>query len=381
MDRRRKLCAFIDTLAPELVEVSRYIHRHPEAGYEEFMATAFLIDKLRSRGFNLEKPIERIPTAFRARYGSSIGKPAIGFMAEYDALPEIGHGCGHNLIAASAYGAAIALMSSVNELGGSVWLFGTPAEECDGGKIPMLEQGVFAPLDAALMMHPESLFLVNTTGLAMDSLHIHFRGKASHAASTPHEGINALDAVIQLFNNINALRQQLKPDVRVHGIITRGGTFPNIIPDRTEAKLYVRAPERSDLNGVTEKVKNCARGAAKATGCRLRITAFERSFDNIKNNPVIAKLIEENLRWLGVDDIAEMDLEPGSTDFGNVSQKIPSVYIYAATAPRGSSLHTREFAKLSAAPMAHEGMLTAVKAMALTALNLLENPALVKQLR
>jgi amidohydrolase len=381
MDRKKKLCAYVDSLAADLVEVSTFIHRNPESGYQEFKASALLMERLRKHGFSVEQPLEKMPTAFKARYGSSLGRPAIGFMAEYDALPEIGHGCGHNLIAASAYGAALALVPSIREFGGSVWLFGTPAEEYDGGKIPMLEEGIFDSLDAAMMMHPECLYMVNTSALAMDALHFHFLGKAAHASATPHEGINALDAVIQLFNGINALRQHLRPEARVHGIITRGGNYPNIIPDHTEAKIYVRAPERAYLDGVTRKVKNCARGAAKATGCRLKISSFERSFDNIRNNPVIARLVHDNLSWLGVEEIAPFDMEPGSTDFGNVSQKIPSVYIYAATAPKGSSLHTKEFAKLSLAPMAHEALIISVKAMALTALNLLENPALVKELR
>lgn len=208
-----------------------------------------------------------------------------------------------------------------------------------------------------------------------------FAGKAAHASATPHEGINALDAVILFFNAINALRQQVKPEVRIHGIITKGGTYPNIIPDITEAQIYVRALDRSYLDRVAEKVRNCARGAARATGCTVRIKPFERSMDNLINNSVLSGLMEKNLREIGIHDIAEEDLEPGSTDFGNVSHKVPSLYIYAATAPKGSSLHTREFTKLSITPAAHQSTLNAVKAMALTGLDLLIEPAVVKEIK
>lgn len=381
MKNRQALLKRIDDLTPEILEVSSYIHSRPELGYKELKAAAYLESMLSRQGFQVEHPLPDIPTALRASRSAGSGKPAIGFIAEYDALPSIGHGCGHNLIAASAYGASVALASSLERVEGSVWFFGTPAEEYDGGKIPMLSAGVFKPVDAVMMMHPECIYLVNTMSLALDALQVRFRGKAAHASATPHEGINALDAVILFFNAINALRQQVKPEVRIHGIITKGGTYPNIIPDITEAQIYVRALDRSYLDRVAEKVRNCARGAARATGCTVRIKPFERSMDNLINNSVLSGLMEKNLREIGIHDIAEEDLEPGSTDFGNVSHKVPSLYIYAATAPKGSSLHTREFTKLSITPAAHQSTLNAVKAMALTGLDLLIEPAVVKEIK
>jgi amidohydrolase len=381
MTDRDALLKRIDELAAEMIEVSSSIHSRPELGYREVKAAALMESMLKRHGFTVERPLADIPTALRAFRSAGSGKPAIAFIAEYDALPSIGHGCGHNLIAASAFGASVALASSLEKLEGSVWLYGTPAEEYDGGKIPMLSAGLFDNIDAVMMMHPECIYLVNTMSLALDALQIRFSGKEAHASATPHEGINALDAVILLFNAINALRQQVKPEVRIHGIITKGGTYPNIIPDITEAQIYVRASDRTYLDTVTEKVRNCARGAARATGCRVTIKPFERSMDNLINNSVMAGLLRTNLNETGIHDIAEEDLEPGSTDFGNVSHKVPSLYMYAATAPKGSSLHTREFAKLSITPAAHQGMLNSVKAMALTGLDLLKSPELVAELK
>ncbi|MBI5242068.1 MAG: M20 family metallopeptidase [Elusimicrobia bacterium] len=376
---RKRLLKRVDELAPEIVAVSRFVHEHPEMGYREFQAADFLAGKLVAQGFTVERPMKKMRTALRAVFKGKRPKPAVGFISEYDALPDIGHGCGHNLIAASGFGAAAALAPFAKELGGSVWLFGTPAEESGNGKVLMVEAGLFDPVDAVMMMHPESMYLVNTSALALDALEFRFFGRASHAASTPYEGVNALDAVIQLFNAVNALRQQLRPDVRVHGIITQGGSFPNVIPDFTEARFYVRAEKRKGLDAVTKKVKGCARGAAQAAGCRLKISEFERPLDDIRNNPVLGRILEGSLRSLGVKQIVERDEVPGSSDFGNVSQRRPAQYIYCATAPKGKDLHTREFARLSAAPLAHLNLILSVKALALAGLELLLDPALVRQ--
>ena len=231
------------------------------------------------------------------------------------------------------------------------------------------------------MMHPEGMYLVNTAGLALDPVEFEYRGRAAHAAGTPYEGINALDAVIQLFNGINALRQQLRADARIHGIITEGGTYPNITPDHTVAKLYVRAMERAYCTEVTRKVINCARGAATATGCKLTVKRFERSYDNVVNNPVLARLVTESLHSLGIHDLAESDPVPGSSDFGNLSHRVPSLYVYCATAPKDSVLHTKEFARLSIARRAHEHTIIVAKAMALAGLEILSDHTLAKQLR
>lgn len=379
MDLRKRILKRVDELRGELVEISKFIHANPELGYHEKKASECLIAHLKKHGFNVEYPVKGVKYAFRASVRGGKKGPAIGFISEYDALPEIGHACGHNLIAASGFGAAAALAPFIKELGGSVYLFGTPAEECDGGKIPMLERGLFKAVDATMMMHPEGMYLVNAGGLALDALKFTFHGRASHAACTPHEGVNALDAMILFFNGVSVLRQQVKPDVRIHGIITKGGVFPNIIPDLTEADFYVRSEDRKYLDIVTEKVVKCAKGATVATGCRVEIKRFERAMDDVVNNPVLGRLVEKNLKALGVRDIVAKDEVPGSTDYGNVSRAVPSIYFYCATAPKGSELHTKEFAALSITDDAHRNMLISVKAMALSALDLFKDRTLLQK--
>jgi amidohydrolase len=381
MNMKRFLLRKVAALEPDIVAVSRFIHSHPEEGFQERACSEFLAAALANQGFRVERPLPRLPTAFRASRRGRRSGPAIAFIAEYDCLPGIGHGCGHNLIAASAFGAASALAPFLQETGGSVWVFGTPAEEYGSGKVPMLKARLFAPVQAVLMAHPESFWLVNTACLALDALRFEFQGRTSHAAATPWEGRNALDAVIGLFNNISALRQQLKPDVRVHGIITKGGEAPNVIPDHTAAEFYIRALRRRDLDEVTARIKDCARAAALAAGCRVTVRESEPPLDDMVNNPVLAAVVERQLRGLGIKDIAAEDTVPGSADIGNVSHRVPTVYFYCPVAPLGMDLHTKEFARQAVTDQAHRGLLDAVKALALSGLELLRKPALVKEAR
>jgi amidohydrolase len=381
MDLRQTLFRRIAALAPEIAAVSRFIHSHPEEGFRERACSEFLAAALANQGFRVERPLPRLPTALRASRRGRRAGPGIGFIAEYDALPGIGHGCGHNLIAAAAFGAAAALAPLLDRTGGSVWVFGTPAEEYGSGKIPMLKAGLFAPVGAVLMAHPETFWLVNTAGLALDALRFDFRGRTSHAAATPWEGRNALDAVIGFFNNVSALRQQLRPDVRVHGIITEGGQAPNVIPDRTAAEFYVRAPRRRELDCVTARVKTCARAAAQAAGCRVSIHASEPPLDDIVNNPALSGAVARALRSIGVRDLAPSDPVPGSADIGNVSHRVPTAYFYCPVAPDGMDLHTRDFARRAGGDAAQKANLEAVKVLALAGLELLRKPALVREAR
>ncbi len=381
MDMRRRLLRRVEALAPDIAGVSRFIHSHPEEGFRERACSEFLAAALANQGFRVERPLPRLPTALRASRRGRRPGPGIGFIAEYDALPGIGHGCGHNLIAAAAFGAAAALAPLLERTGGSVWVFGTPAEEYGSGKIPMLKARLFAPVGAVLMAHPETFWLVRTSGLALDALRFEFRGRTSHAAATPWEGRNALDAVIGLFNNISALRQQLRPDVRVHGIITKGGEAPNVIPDRTEAEFYVRALRRRELDEVTARVKVCARAAAKAAGCRVSVRASEPPLDDIVNNPVLSGVVAGQLKTLGVRGLAETDPAAGSADIGNVSHRVPTAYFYCPVAPAGTDLHTREFARHAGGDAAQKANLAAVKALALAGLELLRKPSLVREAR
>ncbi|OGS36514.1 MAG: hypothetical protein A3J82_01655 [Elusimicrobia bacterium RIFOXYA2_FULL_69_6] len=381
MDLRQELLRRISALEPDITAVSRFVHSHPEEGFRERACSEFLAAALANQGLRVERPLPRLPTALRASRRGRRPGPGIGFIAEYDALPGIGHGCGHNLIAAAAFGAASALAPLLDRTGGSVWVFGTPAEEYGSGKIPMLKARLFAPVGAVLMAHPETFWLVRTEGLALDALRFDFRGRTSHAAATPWEGRNALDAVIGLFNSVSALRQQLRPDVRVHGIIKEGGEAPNVIPDRTAAEFYVRARRRRDLDSVTARVKDCARAAAKAAGCRVSIRASEPPLDDIVNNPVLSGAVERALRGLGVRDLPAADPASGSADIGNVSHRVPTAYFYCPVAPKGLDLHTREFARHAGGGPAQKANLEAVKVLALAALELLRQPALVREAR
>ncbi len=234
-------------LSANIFSISHRIHDNPELGYQEKFASGLLCDTLEQHGFTVEREYVGISTAFCARRGNGQG-PRVAFLAEYDALPGMGHGCGHNIIATSALSAGIGLGAVIGELGGEVWVIGTPAEETDGAKVVMVQKGAFNQIDAALMIHPHAGYYYTTESLALDALEVEFFGKPSHAAAAPWEGVNALDAMLMTFNSLNALRQQIRPDARIHGIISNGGAAPNIIPDHTMARFYLRAKQRSYLN-------------------------------------------------------------------------------------------------------------------------------------
>lgn len=253
------------------VELARFIGEHPELGHEEFLASARLTEALTLHGFDVQKAVLDLPTAFLGVYKSEKPGPTVAFLCEYDALPDIGHACGHHLIATMGLAAAVGLKAVIDEIGGTIRVYGTPAEETKGAKVDMAAAGLFDDVDFALMAHPYNAYERSGTSLAMDAILFEYFGKAAHAAASPHEGVNALDAVIQLFNAVNALRQQLRSHARVHGIITDGGKAPNIIPDYAAAHFYVRANDRPYTDEVVGKILQCAEGAALATGCRDQV--------------------------------------------------------------------------------------------------------------
>lgn len=372
---KQKLIEEIDNLSEKLLEIADYIYNNPEQGHEEHKAAAKLTEELENQGFNIERGIAGLETSFKATYGDR--KPVVAILAEYDALPE-GHACGHNLIAAMAVGAAIALKNHQKELQGRVDVFGTPAEETDGAKVTMVEQGVFDDIDAAMMIHPSDKNMILDTSLAMDAIEFTYHGRSAHASAAPHDGINALDAVIQLFNSINALRQQLKEDVRIHGIITEGGSAPNIIPKKAVARFYVRAKDRNYLDEVVEKVLNCANGAASATGCKLEHRNFELSFDNMITNKVMSNLFKENLEALG-EHLDPPSKTYGSTDMGNVSHVAPAVHPYISISDQEIAAHTQEFLEAAGSDRGKQGMITGTKVMALTIYDLLTQPELLER--
>lgn len=379
---RQQVIQEVDRLRDRLVQVSKTIHSNPELGLQEYKSSELLAAELEKNGFVVERKVAGMDTAFKATFKGKQDGPTIALLAEYDALPEIGHACGHNLIATIALGAGLALSKVMPKLNGSVVVLGTPDEEGSGGKVTMIESGIFKDVDAAMIVHPSNRTQVVADELAISSVEIKFKGKAVHASSTPEKGINALDAVIQTFNGINALRQHVRSDVRIHGIITDGGKRPNIVPEAAAASFYVRAADRRYKDKILRRVKKCAQGAAAATGAKLEFIVRPRTLDDMKNNMTMAKLFEKNLRVLG-EKVQAPDPKAGkgSTDMGNVSYAVPSIHPSIAIGPKKLAGHSREFAEASISERGYEAMLVAAKATALTSVDLFSDEALMNKVK
>lgn len=376
-----QILAAIDNAAGELIGLARRIHATPEVAFQERQACAWLTETLERYGFRTQQGVADLETAFRAEIAGDGRGPTVAILAEYDALPEIGHACGHNLICTAAVGAGIGLAAVREHLPGRVIVLGTPAEEGGGGKVIMLERGAFAGIDAAMMFHPAGYTLPERPSLASYRLSIKFMGKAAHAAAKPDEGINALDAMIQTFSAVGLLRQQLRDDARVHGIITYGGAAPNIIPDRAEAVFTCRATDSGYAKKVLDRVIACAEGASTATGAKLEY-AVRKGYDAIKPNRALAETFSRHLTALG----SPLDTPPdrprmGSTDMGDVSQAIPSIHPYVSIGPKALGGHTVEFREAALSDKGFKAMLTAAKAMALTSYDLLTQPDLMARVR
>lgn len=372
----------ISRLSPQLKKTSLFIGRNPELGHEEFQAVDTLTALLTRLGFDVERGILDIPTSFIARYTAPKAGPVIAFLAEYDALPEIGHACGHHLICTMSIAAAAGLKAVIDETGGEIRVYGTPAEETKGAKVPMSQAGLFDDVDAALMAHPYHTYEHSGASLAMDAVQFEFFGKAAHAAANPSEGINALDAVLQLFNSVNALRQQLESHVRIHGIIKEGGTAANIIPDYAVAQFYIRSANRPYTDETVEKVLRCAEGAALQTGAKLKITNYEFSYDELVTNPVLSETYTRNLTALGIDPgVIETGKDHGSLDLGNVSRRCPAIHPYVKVIDEKHLLHTVEFRDRALEDRALEGMLFGAKVLAATAYDVLTVPGLAERVR
>lgn len=363
----------IETRRHQLSELSLKIHANPELGFQEFKAAGWLTEYLEESGFSVERGICELPTAFRAAYGR--GKPAIALLAEYDALPEVGHACGHNLIATSAVGAGVAAKLAVDTFGGSILILGTPAEELYGGKAIMAERGTFDDIDMAMMVHPGVNNFVTTQALACQALDVEFFGKEAHAAAQPEAGINALEAMLQSFAAINSLRQHTKDTARIHGIITDGGKAANVVPAHSAGNFIVRAAEDSYLDELKEKVINCFIGAATASGARLEYRWGEARYAAMLNNLSLARLFRSNLQSLGRKvRFRDSGRNFGSTDMGNVSQLVPSIHPFVAIAPVKVLAHSPQFAQAAASADGTSGLLDAAKTMAMTVVDLLAQP-------
>lgn len=371
----------IKDIFPELVELNEYIYKHPELGHKEEKACKAHVNMLRKYGFDVEEHFIGIQTAFKATYDSKITGPTIAVMCEYDALPGIGHGCGHNMIGTVGTGVGIVLKSYMETIGGKIIVLGTPAEETDGAKVDMADQGVFDHVDIAMMAHPSSKTYVSIESLAMEAIEFEFLGKAAHAAAAPEKGINALDAVISTFNNINALREHITSTTRIHGIIKEGGVAANIVPERAVAHFYVRATTKTYLKEVIEKVKNCARGAALATGAELNIRNYEKSYDNFVKNKTFNNIIKKNFVSYGFGPIEERTSNLGSLDAGNVSQVCPTVHPMFSITEVNIPGHTRKFGEATVTPYALEKMKDVIGALVQSGLDIINDNELLSAIQ
>ena len=367
-------------LRKEVWEVARQIGEHPELGYKEYFASNILSCFLKKHGFRVDLGVAGMETAFLARFSGARPGPRIAFIAEYDALPVIGHGCGHNLIGAASAGAAVILSKSL-DLAGEVLVIGAPAEETSGGKVTLVEKGVFKDVDVAMMFHPGSENVPVISSLALDALEFTFHGRSAHSVAASNFGINALDAVINFFIGINALKKQVSQDFKINGIITEGGTAPNIIPERAVARFYLRARERKDLDDLREQVVRCAEGAASMVSAKMTWEKFEYSYDQMHTNLSLAECFTSNLNEMGINRIAPPQTAMGSVDMGNVSRVVPAIHPYLTLGTGREIPHTREFAQVSLSPKGESLVLLAMQALALTGWDVLSDKKLLQQIK
>ena len=374
---KARAAARVDELAEALVAASHDIHARPELAYEEHFAAGRLADLVEVQGIAVERGAFGLPTAFVARVGER--GPNVVICCEYDALPGIGHGCGHNIIGTAGVGAGLAAAAVADAVGGRVTILGTPAEEGGGGKIRLLAAGAFDGADVAMMVHPEAGDVERVPYLANDSLVVEMHGVAAHAASSPWAGVNALDALVLGYTAVNALRHRLRPDEKVFGIITHGGDATNVLPAYAAAKYRVRAATSAGLDELRRKVVACFEGAAQQTGARLEYR-FEGGYEDMASNRTLAAAYRRNGEALGrrfVDPALIPVSVAGSTDMGNVSKVLPSIHPVIGMCPITVGGHTIEMAEHSVTPAADRAVVDGAKAMAMTAIDVWTDPDLL----
>jgi amidohydrolase len=369
--------------ADQLLAVSHEIWEHPELNFEEHRAHDLLAAALEDAGLAVERGAHDVPTAFAARAGSE--GPTIAVLCEYDALPEIGHACGHNVIAAAGLGAGLAAAALADELGGRVLVLGTPAEEGGGGKVHLAERGALDGVDAAMMVHPAGLDLLRMDVIAVHQVFAEYHGAASHAAAFPHKGRNALDAAVLGYNAVAALRQHIRPDERIHGVFTHGGDKPNIVPKYAESYWFVRSPTLRSLEALKPRVLACLEAGAAATGCTCAIRWNDPAYaDMLDNAPMVDAYVANAAQLTGraLADPATAEFPVvGSTDMGNVSYLVPSIHPMIAVAPPPVSIHTPEFAGYARGPEGDRAVVDGAVAMAATVVDLWLQPALLEAAR
>ena len=365
-------CARVDAERPSLIELSLRIHGTPELSFGEHRAAAWLSEYLEGAGFAVERGAYGLPTAFAARLGS--GSPRVAILCEYDALPAIGHACGHNIIAAAGAGAAVGLVDLIEESGGSVLVLGTPAEEGGGGKILMARQGAFDGVDAAMMVHPAGADLPAMHVLALSQVEVEYLGRAAHASAFPHRGINALDALVTAYQGIAQLRQHIRHSEGIHGIITDGGQAPNVVPERAAGLFCIRAATAPRLAQLKVRVTACFEAGALSSGARLNVRTVGEDYADMSTNQPLAAAYTANMERLGRSLMRSAEVSAavaGSTDMGNVSKLVPAIHPMVAVSPPAVPLHSAEFAQWAASNDGHRAVVDGAKALAMTAIDVL----------
>ena len=374
---KKDVCSAVDDMAAEILALSHAIHDEPELALEEFKAAERLTGGVESHGIKVQREAFGLKTAYAAEFGKA-GAANIAILSEYDALPGIGHACGHNIIATSGYGAAMALAKLGARLPGRVRYLGTPAEERFGGKEIMARAGAFDGCDAAMMIHPSNENLVTMPCIAIAEVEAIYHGRSAHASAMPYRGLNALDAVVTAYQSIAQLRQHIRNSDRIHGIITEGGLAPNIVPERAACRFYVRAVDIHELAPLKARVQKCFEAGALATGCRLEVLWGDTDYLDLKTNWPMAGMYESNAVKLGREFFPVKDLPPGyagSTDMGNVSHRLPSIHPMLGIAPPGVVMHNPEFTRYAASLKGDSAAIDGAKSMAMTALDLMADAA------
>lgn len=380
---KKDVGAAIDAMQAELLGLSHAIHGEPELALEEFKAAKRLSDAVEGHGIQVQREAFGLKTAFAAEFGKASG-PNVAILSEYDALPGIGHACGHNIIATSAYGAAMALSKLNGRLPGRVRYMGTPAEERFGGKEMMAREGAFEKVDAAMMMHPSNLNIITMPCIAISEVEVVYHGRSAHASAMPYRGLNALDAVVTAYQSIAQLRQHIKPTERIHGIITEGGLAANIVPERAACRFYVRAADAHELKPLKARVHACFEAGALATGCTAEIHWGITDYLDLKTNWPMAEAYKKNAQALGRDFFPIEHIPAGfagSTDMGNVSHRVPSIHPMLAVAPPNVIIHNPEFARWAASDQGDLAVMDGAKSLAFTAIDLMCDAQLMKTIK
>jgi amidohydrolase len=379
---KQRMCDRIDELAPRLLEASHEIHAHPELNYQERFAHDLLASFLEGEGLAVTRSAFGVETAFEARVGSE--GPDVAVCCEYDALPVVGHACGHNIIATAGLGAGLAAALLAEEAGGRIRILGTPAEEGGGGKVAMAEQGAFDGLDAAMMVHPADADLLSMDTLAVTQYEVEWFGQAAHAAAFPWKGRNALDAAVLSYSAVAALRQHIEPTDRIHGVFRDGGQAVNVVPEHASMEWMVRSATAGSLAPLRERVEATWQAGADATGCRCEHRVINHPYADMVDNPTLARLYAANAEALG-RPVADPRLGGrrvvGSTDMGNVSYLVPSIHPMIKVAPEGVSIHTHDFAVHAASPAGDEAVVLGAKLLAATIADLWADSSLVARAR